>query len=154
MYCFKETMFTQTHKLLFSYIFVQIHCKLYKYVLTFYSLWILISNVREFLIPGNQDDGDSYTFISFRIKTINIDLSTELRIRWLYPLQRGKTPPKVGSLLSMTLHYIWLWDSSSGDLGMWSNPSLPLLSGPLWIGVVLLVRVQSMDEIDLFINSS
>ena len=33
----------------------------------------------------------------------------------------------------------------------WSGP-LPLLSGPLWLGVVVLVRVPSIHQIDLFRN--
>ena len=33
---------------------------------------------------------------------------------------------------------------------MWSTPSLPLFSGPLWPGVVALVCVLSMDQIELF----
>ena len=34
--------------------------------------------------------------------------------------------------------------------GMWSTPSLPLLPGPLWPGVVVHVRVLSMAQIELF----
>ena len=34
--------------------------------------------------------------------------------------------------------------------GMWSIPSLPLLSGPLWPGVVAPNRVPSMGPIELF----
>ena len=33
--------------------------------------------------------------------------------------------------------------------GMWSTPSLPLLPGPLWSGVVVLDRVLSMGQIEL-----
>ena len=32
---------------------------------------------------------------------------------------------------------------------MWSNPLLPLLSGPLWPGVVVPVRAPSMGQIDV-----
>ena len=32
--------------------------------------------------------------------------------------------------------------------GMWSTPSLPLLPGPLWPGVVSLDRVPSMSQIE------
>ena len=34
--------------------------------------------------------------------------------------------------------------------GMWSNLSLPSLPGSLWPGVVVLDRVLSMDQIELF----
>ena len=34
--------------------------------------------------------------------------------------------------------------------GMHSNPSLPLLSGPLWIGVLVPVKVLFVDQIELF----
>ena len=35
-------------------------------------------------------------------------------------------------------------------LVIWSTPSLPLLSGPLWPGVLEPARVPSMDQIELF----
>ena len=34
--------------------------------------------------------------------------------------------------------------------GIWSTPSLPLLLGPLWSGVVAPERVLSMGQIELF----
>ena len=34
--------------------------------------------------------------------------------------------------------------------GMWITPSLALLPGPLWLRVVVPVRVPSMDQIELF----
>ena len=34
--------------------------------------------------------------------------------------------------------------------GMWSTPSLPLLTGPFWPGGVAPDRVLSMDQIKLF----
>ena len=34
--------------------------------------------------------------------------------------------------------------------GMWSTPSLSLHSGPLWPGVVVLVRVPSRGQIEIF----
>ena len=36
-----------------------------------------------------------------------------------------------------------------GLWGIWSTPSLPLLPGPLWAGVVAPDRVQSMGQIEL-----
>ena len=57
--------------------------------------------------------------------------STELIIRWLYLLLRGKTSSKRG-VLSMTLNCIWWWDYSSGVLGMMEYPLIgPLLPGLL-----------------------
>ena len=35
---------------------------------------------------------------------------------------------------------------------MWSTPSLPSLSGPLWLGVVAPDRILSMDQIELNCN--
>ena len=35
--------------------------------------------------------------------------------------------------------------------GIWSSSLSPLLSGPLWFGVVELFRVQSMAHIEMFI---
>ena len=34
--------------------------------------------------------------------------------------------------------------------GIWSTPSLPLLSGPPWLGVTAPDRVLSMDQKELF----
>ena len=34
--------------------------------------------------------------------------------------------------------------------GMWSTPSLPLLPGPLWLGVIAPDRILSMGQIELF----
>ena len=48
----------------------------------------------------------------------------------------------------MTLNCIWWWGSCSGD--QWSTPSLSLLLGSLRSGVVVLVRVPSMCQIDMF----
>ena len=36
--------------------------------------------------------------------------------------------------------------------GMWSTPSLALLSGPLWLRVVVPVRVVVMNQIEIFNN--
>ena len=42
------------------------------------------------------------------------------------------------------------YDSSLGVRGMWSILSLPLLLGPLWLEVVVPVRVSSMGQKELF----
>ena len=62
-----------------------------------------------------------YLDLSKNIWNVNVKLkikSTQpagLRIYWLYPLQRRKTPQKRG-VLSMTLNCIWWWGSSFEDL--------------------------------------
>ena len=43
---------------------------------------------------------------------------------------------------------IQFWNSG----GQWSTPTLPLLADPLWPGVVVPIRVQSMGQINLFEN--
>ena len=58
-----------------------------------------------------------------------------LRILWLYPLQRSKTPLKK-RVLVLTLNCIWYWNS------VWSIHSFPLPPGPLQPGLVVVpVRV-------------
>ena len=53
-------------------------------------------------------------------------------------------------VLSVTLNSIWWWSSSLEIWWIWSTPSLPLLSGPLWPGMVVPVRVPSMGQIEKF----
>ena len=48
--------------------------------------------------------------------------------------------------MSMTLNYIWWWGSS--PIRIWSTPSLPLLLGLLWSGVVVAIRVLSNGQIE------
>ena len=66
------------------------------------------------------------------------------------PLQWGKTCPP---------NKCPEYDTKQSDgeapviLELWrmqSTPSLPLLPGPLWLGVVTLERVLSMGQIELF----
>ena len=59
-------------------------------------------------------------------------------------LQRGKTPPEnVQDLTQNNLMVILeLW-------GMQNTPLLPLLTGPLWLGVVAPDRLLSIDQIEL-----
>ena len=61
-------------------------------------------------------------------------------------LSRGVRSFQKRGVLGMTLNCIWWWGSNSG---VWSTPSLSLLPHPLWPGVVVPVRVQSMDQIDI-----
>ena len=77
-----------------------------------------------------------------------------LRICWLYILKSGvRAPPLTHTcsqrgVLGITLHLlVWFqfW-------GVWSILLLPLLPGPLWLGVIVLVWVPSIDQIDMFKN--
>ena len=47
-------------------------------------------------------------------------------------------------IMAMTLNCIWWWDSSSG------NPSLQLLPGPIWSGIVVFFGFPSIVQIELF----
>ena len=64
-------------------------------------------------------------------------------------LQRVKIPPPTECLeydpkpSEREAPLLELW-------GVWSTPSLPLLPWPLWPGVVVLVKVLSMDQIELY----
>ena len=57
------------------------------------------------------------------------------------PCWEVRSSPK-SSVLGMTLNCIWWWGSSSGGLS--------LLPDQLWPRVVILVRIPSIGEIDLF----
>ena len=61
---------------------------------------------------------------------------------------RKKT--KTLNALALTLNCIWLWRFSLGVWRMWNKPSLRSLSGALWAGVVVPVRVSSVGQLKLF----
>ena len=70
------------------------------------------------------------------------------RIHRLHLCRGVKFPPSPTSVLDMT--------QNNGDVpvilelwGMQSTPLLPLLPGPLWLGVVAPDRVLSMSQIEL-----
>ena len=76
---------------------------------------------------------------------IDCPVSWGCRIHKTAPLQRGKTP-------SPNEFPGYDTKQSEGDLpvilGLWgirSIPSLPLLPGPIWLGVVVPDRILSMD---------
>ena len=73
----------------------------------------------------------------------NFAMSVRIRIPPLHPLLKGKTSPQRG-VLGKTLNCIQRWDLLK-LWGVWHTPSLPLLPGLLWPGVVVPVRVLSMD---------
>ena len=54
---------------------------------------------------------------------------------------KGIRPSPKMCVLGMTLNCIWWWGSTTGDLGSVEYVSLPLLPGPLWLRVVVTVRV-------------
>ena len=78
------------------------------------------------------------------------------RIRWLYPIHRSKTSPlpKKGVLYDIKLHQmitLHFWRHSGECL----TPSLPLLPGPLWLGVVVLLGLiyssnRSVEKLFVF----
>ena len=59
---------------------------------------------------------------------------------------------------SNTWNYLvfWVWHSTASNdealwvWRMWSTPSFPLLSGTLWLWVIVLIRVPSIVQIELF----
>ena len=67
-------------------------------------------------------------------------------------LQRVKTPPHTHN----ECHRYGIKQSDGKALvrlelwGIWSTPSLPMLPGPLWPGVVASDRVLSVGQIELF----
>ena len=72
-------------------------------------------------------------------------LSAGHKIRKLYPLQRGKIPlPKGCPKYDTKLHLVVSFR------GVKNTPFLPLLPGPLWLGVVPPVRVPFIVQIVLF----
>ena len=69
---------------------------------------------------------------------------TGLRMHWLYALQK-MCPVFEGFVGEVPV--LWLWRVGS-------TSSLSLLPGPLWPGVVVLVRVQSRGQTDLLATYS
>ena len=67
---------------------------------------------------------------------------------FLHESADDNTTEKMKDILSMKLNYIWLWRSHSEAL--WTTPSLSLLPGSFWFGVVAPVKVPSMDQIEPF----
>ena len=74
-----------------------------------------------------------------------------MRLRIYYISCRGVRPLPQRGVLDWTLYCIWWWGSQSGE---WSTPSLPLLPGPLWPGMVIPVVFPSICQIDSFENYS
>ena len=117
---------------------------------------------------GNQccqyDDDDDTVHRHTRLKKNLIDIRVKYffylippspvswgcRIHWLH-LCRGVR-------LHQPVFWIWHLTASDGEipvlefLRMWSTPSVPLLPGPLWPGVVEPYRDLSMGQIEMFVN--
>ena len=89
-------------------------------------------------------------YIFYELLNWNIQLA-ELRICWLYSCSGVRLPPeKKGSVLSMTLNCIWWFGSSSGALGSVEYIFISITPRPTLTGVVVLVSVPWMGQIDLF----
>ena len=117
------------------------------------KIWLIVFN------PAHSKEGWEKRYWWFEHCNRNKkELTTslaELRICWLYSLHRQDSSfPKKGGLLGITLNCIWWWDSSSRTSGSVEYPFMPLLPGPLWPRVVVLVKVLSTGQIDLFANYS
>ena len=63
--------------------------------------------------------------------------------RIIIPLPKMRSPEYDTKLYLMVMIQSW---------GVWSAPSLPLLSDPLWLGEVVPARIQLKDQIDLFLR--
>ena len=63
-------------------------------------------------------------------------------------------PPPKRVILDMTQNFLWRRGSSSEDLGSVEYPFISLLPDPLWLRVVVPVRVSFIVQIDLFKNYS
>ena len=88
--------------------------------------------------------------VIFIMSAVIIPVSRGFRIHWLHLCKEVRHPIHNECLGYDTKQYdgeapvkLELW-------GMWSTPSLPSLSGPLWPGVVTPDRVLSMGQIKLF----
>ena len=104
------------------------------------TVWIFFNVSSECLI------------ITIQLSTLSVWLKKQTNTYCI--LCREVRPPslKKRGVLGMTLNSIWCWCSSSEVLVNVEYLSLPLLSGPLWYGVVVPVRVPFWDQIDLFEN--
>ena len=94
----------------------------------------------------------THTHTHTHVHTFSYTLSAGLRMHWLYPLQRG-----VGFPLKKKESVNWEWHqtASGGEapvLECGVPLSWPLLPFLFWSKVVVLLRVLSMGQIDLFAN--
>ena len=88
------------------------------------------------------------TFIALGIWTIVFMLTT-----WTASLQKSKIPPPTPNTKECPVYNTKLSDGGFPIMlefwGMWSTPSLLLLPGPHWPGVVVPHRILSMGQIEL-----
>ena len=88
----------------------------------------------------------------FLLWTPPLTLSSGLRIRWLYPIQRSKipSPPKTKTV------YTGYDTASDGKIlfleiwGLWCTNSLTSHPDQHWPRAIVAIRVPSRDEIDLY----
>ena len=77
----------------------------------------------------------------------NAARSAGLRIIWLYPRQKGKTPPKRG-VMRLTLNWIWWWSSKSWRLEnvKFSFIVITPRSTLTWIGCTSKVPINGLNR--------
>ena len=88
----------------------------------------------------------NHPFVSEHTDHLNLPLSSRplgwgSRIHWLHLYRRVRLP--------LYQHVSWLWHLTS-DLVMRNTLSLPLLLGPLWPGLLVLLGFTSLNKIKLF----
>ena len=78
---------------------------------------------------------------------------------WQYlPAERENPTKNYNVIIIKRASCVWHSISSGREapvleiLGVWKIPSLTLLPGPLWPGMIVAVKVPSMDQIELFEN--
>ena len=97
---------------------------------------------------------DSYVLC---IYVMNILCTFHVAISWVWYMtteaEKYADCTFVTSVLGMILNCIWWRGFGLGAIRMWRTPSLPFVSGPLWSGVMVPVRVQSISQIELLSNN-
>ena len=123
------------------------------------SVFYPLSSSKLYFLTWTKKKKNPYIFLTnfllihmykFEVFQPKIRTPNWLRLR-IHLLQSGWYPLSLaGVFLRMTLNYIWWQSSNSGDLGSVKPSSFQWLPCPLWSRVILLVRVSSMPQIDLF----
>ena len=94
-----------------------------------------------------QDDNDYTTWISDNQNCYNVYI-------YIYIYMYIVTPHDWEGVwdvpLQQILNCIWWWGFTSKLWEVWGIPSLTLPSSPLWVRIVVIVRVLSMGQMDLF----
>ena len=120
--------------------------------------WLVLHHINHCWIISYQSQPNNYSLQLHLVQKYNFTIilylllyQQGLEYACLYLLQRVKTPHhKKCVSIDTKLHLmLWLlfWRS-----GVWNTPSLLLLPGSFWPGVVVPVRVPFMDQIHLYKN--